>query len=212
MMNTTNNLEQENNIDQASTYVEPKPDDIVEFEPEGDSIIEKLLRTVIEGYKTNFNKTNEKVEIDFIINISTHKIATKEGNKDVAYLRLDRSVREKNKLIPQDGIITDADGWETKLLHQEVYFFRNLQERLKPNAPWKENLYLNCLARLTSAGLEYAELLQRLKNTKQTGELDTEERAAKSDIQITTEMPKALTPDEQKYAEWVKNEKAKEGL
>lgn len=199
-----NKLETENHLQDQDQ------DNEAYFEVESDNVVESLIRNVITGYQDAWNKNNEKNEIKFSMTISNHKVTTPDGNKDVAYLRLDRSIREKGpaKIIEQEGKppITD-EGWETKLLHQEVYFFKNMQERLNPQAPWKDNLYLSALARLVSAGLEYAELLQRLKPAREAMKEQkdqTEERLNNIGLTGAKELPKPLTPEEQKYADWVK--------
>lgn len=196
----------------------------VTYELEEDNLIESLVRNVIKGYQDAWNKTNEKNDIKFQLTITNHKVATPDGNKDVAYLRLDRSIRDKgpNKVIQEEGKPDVIDeGWETKLLHQEVYFFKNLKERLNPNAQWKEQLYLNALTRLMGAGLEYAELLQRLKPAKEamqqtttpkTEEQQTEERLNNLGLVKSTELPKPLTEDEIRYKEHIAKERAKEGI
>jgi hypothetical protein len=192
-------------------------DDTVEFEVETDNLVESLLRNVVKGYETAFNKQNDKNEIKFTCTITNHKVQTADGNKACAYLRLDRSVKPKGpgKIIQEEGKPDIIDeGWETKLLHQEVYFFKGIKEQINPKAPWKDQLYLNCLARLISAGLEYAELLQRLQRIKageetveparpRTEQEQTEERLNSIGLTTSTEMPKPLSEDEAKYKMWV---------
>lgn len=192
--------------------------DTVEFEVETDNLVESLLRNVIKGYEVAFNKNNDKNEIKFTCTITNHKVQTADGNKACAYLRLDRSVRPKGpaKIIQEEGKPDIIDeGWETKLLHQEVYFFKSIKEQINPQAPWKDQLYLNCLARLISAGLEYAELLQRLSRVKagteplegQEGQKvqkdEVEERLNNIGLVASTELPKPLTEKEQEYKMWV---------
>lgn len=193
-------------------------DNEVSFEAETNNIAEELIRNVVTLYQEAWNKNSEKHEIKFSMTITNHKVAMQDGNKACAYLRLDRSIRDKGpaKLVPnpEEGKPPILDeGWETKLLHQEVYFFRNLKEQVDPRALWKEQLYVNCLARLISAGLEYAELLQRLKPTKEsmqkaaqprTEAEETKERLDKIGLVQSAEMPKPLTPDDEAYREWAK--------
>lgn len=198
-----------NNQDIQNTNTEE-----IEFEIESDNFVESLLRNIIKTYQDAWNKNNEKGEIKFSMTITNHNITTPDGNKAVAYLRLDRSIREKGpaKLIEQeDGKPPIVDeGWETKLLHQEVYFFKSMKERVDPRAIWKEQLYVNCITRLLSAGLEYAELLQRLKPAKEamqqaaqpkTEEQETEERLNKIGLTSSKEMP---APVDAQYQDWVK--------
>jgi hypothetical protein len=189
----------------------------VTFESDGDGIVEEMLKGMIKSYELGFNKNNDKNEIKFTMTITNHKVATPNGNKAVAYLRLDRSIREKGapKLIEQENgqpPIID-EGWDTKLVHQEVYFFKGIKEQVDPRTLWKEQLYMNCITRLFGAGLEYAELLHRMKPAKEsmnqeakpkTEEQQTEERLAKIGLTASIEMPKPLTPEEEKYKEWVK--------
>lgn len=192
----------------------------IEFEVETDNLVESLIRNVVKGYQEAYNKAHPKNEIKFTMTITNHKVPTPDGNKTVAYLRLDRSVREKgpNKIIQEEGKPDIIDeGWETKLLHQEVYFFKGIKEQVDPRKLWKEQLYLNCLARLISAGLEYAELLHRLKPAKEAMQQskstdETEERLNKIGLVSASQQPKPLTESEQEYADWVKKERAKEGL
>ena len=183
----------------------------IEYIPEGDSVIEQILRATILGYKENYNNLpDQKNEVDFSLTITTHKVPTKDGNKDVAYLQVIKAVRPKD--YKPTEIEDESEGWESKLVHQELYFFKKLQERLDPKAPWKEQLYINTLSRLVSAGLEYAELLQRLKNTKQTETLpedETKVRAEKLGLVVEKKLPKPLSPQELEYKDWVTKERAK---
>ena len=186
-------------------------------EPESGDFAESLLRGMVKAYEAAYNKNNQKNEIKFTLTVTNHKVATEDGNKNVAYLRLDRSIREKGepKLIEQEGKPPIIDeGWETKLVHQEVYFFKNLKEQLNPHSKWKEQLYMNVITRVFGAGLEYAELLNRLNPAKKklqeearpkTEEEQTQERMDKLGLVSSGEMPKPLTKDEQEYKEWVKN-------
>jgi len=176
----------------------------VDFEAEGDSYLENLLRAMILSYQEAYNRNNEKYEIKYYLTVTNHKIATKEGNKDVAYLRLERAIKERKKVLQENETakdITDPE-WATQLVHQEMHVFKSMAERVNPKAPWKEGLFLNAFARLTGAGLEYAELLQRMKNTNLKELKEQEEK--KLDLVITDQMPKPMSPDEEGYAEWVK--------
>jgi len=207
-MKNTQELEQENNELTKE----------VEYEPEGDSYIEQLVNATIQSYQDSYNRANEKNEIKYTLTITTHKVATKQGNKDVAYLRLDRAIREKGFKEQEITVGTEKildNGWKSLLVHQEAYPFRNMQERLNPNSPWKEQLYLNCLARIFGAGLEYAELLQRLKQegkTKPKEEMTTEERLSSIGLVGAKAEPTPLTPADENYKEWLAAERAKEGL
>jgi hypothetical protein len=190
----------------------------VQFE-ENDSEIAVMLKSVIKAYEEAWNRNNEKSEIRFSLTITTHKISTPEGNKDCAYLRLDRSIRDKGykeQEIEKDGEKVIDDGWTNRLLHQEAYFFRNMQERVDPRAVWKDQLYVNCFARLIGAGLEYAELLQRLKQVDKAKEMagisDEEKRLNDLGLVKADSMPAELNAEDKKYKEWLAAERAKEGL
>lgn len=192
--------------------------DQVLFE-ENDSEIAMMLKSIIKAYEEAWNRNNEKSEIRFTLTITTHKISTPEGNKDCAYLRLDRAIREKGykeQEIEKDGQKVIDDGWTSRLLHQEVHFFRNMQERVDPRAVWKDQLYVNCFARLMGAGLEYAELLQRLKQVelakKTAGITDEEKRLNDLGLVKADSMPAELNEKDKEYKEWLAKERAKEGL
>lgn len=168
-----------------------------------------LLTSIVKGYETSFNKINDKNEIKYLLTLTHHKVPTKEGNKDVAYLRLDKSVRSKLPIIEDPNLPAEmkVPEWKSSLVHQEAYPFKDLKERLNPDKPWEDYLYQSMIARLLGAGLEYAELLQRLKQTNM--EQLTEN---KLDLEITDKLPKPLTPDEEEYKEWLMKERAKEGI
>jgi len=172
---------------------------------------EQLLRSIIMSYESNFNKLNDKHEIKYYLTLTTQKVPTKEGNKDVAYLRLEKAVRSKQAIIEDPNLPSELKlpEWKASLVHTEGYVFKNIAERVNPKSRWKDYLFQSCIARLVAAGLEYAELLQRMKQTN-LDELQSTE--PKSNIEIVKEMPKALTPDEEKYKAWIKAERAKEGL
>lgn len=186
--------------------------EINEIEPELESgEMEDLVRQIVLAYQNAFNANNPKAEIKFSLTITNHKVARPEGNRDCAYLRLDRSIREKI-----DGQ-TEEEGWETKLIHNEAYYFKSMQERVNPEAPWREQLYVNVLARLVSAGLEYAELLQKVKQTQMNQEQidhrsDEEKRMNKLGLVGANQPPAPLSPADEKYKGWLAKERAKEGL
>ena len=184
--------------------------EVGEIQDESDDSLysEQLLRSIIMSYESNFNKVNDKHEIKYYLTLTTQKVPTGEGNKDVAYLRLEKAVKSKAPIIEDPNMPDElkVPEWKASLIHTEGYVFKDIKERINPNARWKDYLFQSCIARLVAAGLEYAELLQRLKSTNFAGE------EPKSNIEIVKEMPKPLTPDEEKYAAWVKAEKAKEGL
>jgi hypothetical protein len=163
-----------------------------------------LLTSVVKGYETNFNKINDKNEIKYLLTLTHHKVPTKDGNKDVAYLRLDKSVKSKLVIIEDPNLPEEmkVPEWKSSLVHQEAYPFRDLKERLNPDKPWEDYLYQAMIARLVGAGLEYAELLQRLKKTSMEELVDN-----KLDLEITDKLPTPLSPAEEEYKEWVKKQK-----
>lgn len=180
------------------------------------STSENLLRTMIEFYKEGYNKSNPKHEIDYYLTVTNHKLDTPEGKKDIAYLRLERAIRSKIKEV-EDPAVTGVElpEWQTQLVHQEMYTFRNMQERLNPKAPWIEQLYLACMYRLCGAGLEYAELLQRMKNTNIDELRDQDEKGremSEPKIMVTSDLPKPLTPDEEQYVKDLKAMRKAEGV
>jgi hypothetical protein len=169
---------------------------------------EQLLRSIILSYETNFNKVNDKFEIKYFLTLTTQKVPTKEGNKDVGYLRLEKAVRSKQAVIedPNLPIELKVPEWKAHLVHTEGYVFKDMKERLNPHSKWKDYLFQSCIARLIAAGLEYAELLKRMKN------IEVSEEKPTSNIEIVKEMPKPLTPDEEQYLAWLKKEREKEGI
>lgn len=171
-----------------SVYTTPE-----EVEQESTSEMESLLRTIIIGYQEAFNKNSKDTEYRYYLTVTTHKIGTPDGKKDIGYLRLERAARMKGD--------ESKDAWTPMLIHQEMHVFKSMQEQANPKAPWREQLYLNCLARMASAGLEYAELLMKMKKVK-AGE-DQAPKENKLDLVITDQMPKALSEDETTYKEWV---------
>lgn len=173
----------------------------VAFEPEGKSFEEAFLRQMIKNYENAWNHFNKEHEVKFKLSISTHNLPTPEGNKDFAYLRLDKFTKTKG--VEEEPTIM--------LIHQEVYKFSNIKERVNPTQMWKQTLFLNCTARLIAAGLEYAELLKRVEQTKQNEQRPVMDQDPK-EIVMEKMMPQPLSPQDEKYKEWLKNERAKEGL
>ncbi len=189
-------------------------EEVTIFEPEGSTYIEKLLRALIINYEEGYNRANEKNEITFQLTITNHKMSTEEGNKDIAYLRLDRGIRPK---IDAEGKPwpDDKEGWSVMLVHQDMYYFKNMKERVNPKAPWKDQLYMQAISKIFGGGLEYAEFLRRAKqieDNQKKVEKTAEERLHDMGLVSADEMPKPLTEDEVKYKEWLTAERAKEGL
>jgi len=176
-----------------------KEEQEVEFLEEGDSFEEKFLRQLILNYQEQWNKHNDKYEILYELTVTTHKIPTPDGNKNAAYLRLNRGIREKGQ-----------EEYEWIIVHQEVKIFKDLREQMNPK--WTEVLYLNTIARLIAGGMEYAELLRKMQMIQQNQQPTEEERLNKLGLVGAKEMPKPLTKDEQEYKEWIPKERAKEGI
>jgi hypothetical protein len=159
------------------------------------SEIESLLRQVVLSYQEAWNRHNQTHECEYHLTVTTHKVATPEGNKDVGYLRLDRFVRLKDN--------ESEDAWSMLKVHEEMYAFKSIQEQANPAAPWREELYLKCLFRMASAGLEYAELINKTKRIKE-GLDQVPKQESKLDLVVTDKMPTPLNEDEQGYKKWVK--------
>lgn len=166
---------------------------IAQIDPATGSEIENLLRQIIIAYQESWNANNDRFTTQYHLTITTHKVKTPEKtNKDVAYLRLERHLTDRSSVIlPQ----TEPD---IKIIHQEVRPFKSTKERVDPRAIWRDELILACLARVFGAGLEYAELLQRMKAEK---EMIGKEK--KLDLVTTDKMPKELNVEEKKYKEWI---------
>ena len=164
------------------------------------STVEKILGGLLGSYQNAYNKHNQTSILEYWVTVTMHKVQRPEGNKDVAYLRIVRGIKENNDV--------ESPTWDERLVHQEIYVFRSIQEQANPKAPWREQLYLNSIARLVHAGLEYGEIL----TTMQQQQEEKDRKAKESGLLITDQLPKPLSPDEEQYKEWIKNEKQKEGL
>lgn len=210
------NLQEENKEEVTLASSQPSIEttnailDEMENEVEG-SFSEQLLKDIVQSYQEAWNRNNEKYEIKYYLTLTTHKVPTKEGNKDVAYLRLEKAIRSKIKEIEDPNVPDElkVPEWKTNLIHTEAYPFRNLQERLNPKAKWKDYLFQSCIARLVAAGLEYAELLQRMKNTnmEELQKVDSKE----SNIVVTDQMPAPLSPAEEEYKQKIQQIRESEG-
>jgi hypothetical protein len=192
-------------------------EDKVAYEPEGNSFEEKFLRSLIKGYEDAYNQHNDKNEVKFELTITTHKIPTPDGNKDAAYLRLTRGLREKPKALTSHDTTDENinEGWNLLLVHQEVYWFTSIHERVNPNSKWKDKLYINTIARLCAGGLEYAELLkkmQMIEEGKRKAGITEEQRLNDIGLVPATEMPKPLSKADEDYKEWLAKEREKEGI
>ncbi len=161
-------------------------------------ILEDLVSCHIKAYEDGFNTVNTEQEIRFNLTQTNHKVDVQGVQKWAAYLRLERMIK------PKDG---KDEEWEHLLIYSQAYKFKDTQERLNPEAPWKYLLYMDLIGRLIAGGLEYGELLKRMQNLTKNNvgkpisdlvEID------KPNIIVTSEMPKPLNQTEQEYLEWVK--------
>lgn len=161
-------------------------------------VLEALIKDCLEHYKEGFAHTNPELEIDFQTTCTTHNVDVQGMNRWVAYLRLERAIR------PKGG---SDDEWENILIYNNAYKFQNVGERTDPRTLWKYDLYLDLVTRLMLGGIEYGELLRRMKmmakgnEGKAISEIVTPEEPK---IIITDQMPKPLTDEEKQYQEWVK--------
>lgn len=167
---------------------------------EAKSYPELILTSVLQSYESEFNRLNDKYDTKFNLTLTTHKVAMPEGNKDVVYLRLERGIRPKGS----------EEEWPMRLIGQELYAFRDLKERVNPDSPWKEQLFVNALGRFLALGLEYSELLIRTREDRKKTQKEAEER--KLNLIITDKMPTEFSQDEKNYKEWLGEERKKEGL
>ena len=159
-----------------------------------DDVID-LVKTVITNYEQGWNEANSpEYELEFNLTMSHHKVPDKETgkNKNVAYLRLDRTVRDEK----------GADIHSYTVYH-DAHTFKNVGEITTTN--WKKHMYTKLLVSLVAAGIEHAEMTNRLEELKT--KMDEKEKAenvkAKSDIEVTAEMPAPLREDEKEYKDWV---------
>lgn len=159
--------------------------------------LENVLDAALRRYEEMFNQVNKDYEVLFLTTITNQKVEVDGMSKWVAYMRLERQIK------PKGG--TDAEA-ERLLIYNQAYKFQSTQERLNPESPWKFDLYEDALNRLIAGGLEYGEVLKRLKRISETAP----EVAQSHGIEITKEMPKPLTPDEEKYKQWVQHNRQKQ--
>ena len=73
--------------EQENKVLETHEIEIGEIQDESDDSLysEQMLRAIIMSYEANFNKVNDKHEIKYYLTLTTQKVPTKDGNKDVAY-------------------------------------------------------------------------------------------------------------------------------
>jgi hypothetical protein len=181
------------------------PQEEIEVEIELDEetpVMQTILTNVINAYQDHFNRINDKFEAKYLLTITKEKYPTMEGPKDVAYLRLTRSIRDRNFVkLPDDP----TPEWTSLMIHQELYVFRDLREQLNPKASWREQLFMNATARLIGAGLEYGELLNRMKKAN-VSEMRKQDEMTDSGLIITNKMPEnaPLSDGDKEYAKWAK--------
>ncbi len=210
----SNSTEENKQEEQEEFIPDPIEDESTEGDEEGDTLYsEQLLKDIISSYEAAFNRNNDKHEVKYNVTLTTHKVQTKAGKKDVAYLRVEKAIRSKVKEIEDPNIPKELKlpEWQHSLVHTEAYPFHSLQERLNPKARWKDFLFQSCIARLVAAGLEYAELLQRMKKTNME-ELQKEQERPKTGIEVVQQMPAALSPAEQQYKEHIQKLRQSEGI
>lgn len=183
-----------------ATNITPEQEAVEEQDITAGSYPEAILLTVVKSYENAFNNLNEKYETQINMTLTTHKVAMSEGNKDVAYLRVERGIREKGK----------GEEYSFVPVIQEMHVFSGLKERVNPNAPWKEQLFANAVGKLIALGIEYSEFLRRSKPAEEHNtRIITPE---KPEIIVTDQMPKPLTTEDEDYKKWLAEERKKEGL
>lgn len=170
--------------------------------------LEELIREILDAHEEAWNEQSDKFELTYSMTLTFHKVPfesmeqqgekTTKLNTDVAYLRLHRHLK------PIGGTDDDTD---TMLMYHQAHTFSSIVERLNEKAPWKKGLYLDLLAKMMIAGLEYSELLWRMKNQiKMEGQVNppvSPGTEGKPDIIITDQMPESLPGDEE-YKQWAK--------
>lgn len=168
--------------------------------------LEELIKTHIKAYEEGYNAINPGWEIKFEVTISNHKVELQNVKKDVAYLRLTRSIRPKVKGEEK------PEEWEQMLVYNQAYKFENIKERLDPKTPYKATLYMDLLGRLIAGGLEYSELIKRAADLKKANpdKPISEIVNPTPEIVITDQMPAPLTDDEKNYKEWAKKNNKQE--
>jgi hypothetical protein len=166
------------------------------FDEEG-SEMEQLLTSLVKGYEEAANRFAQGAkDIKYELTVTIHKVPRPEGNKDIAYLRLVKHAKDK-----------EGNKAEPSLILQQMHVFSTLKERLNPDSPWRDNLYLNALAYLVGGGLEYADFLRKSK--------DISENMAKADKAKAETGLQSLgfsngTKDvDYEYLDWLRKEREK---
>jgi hypothetical protein len=164
-------------------------------------VLEDLISSGLERYKIGFNTMNPDYEADFFSTLTEHQVEHEGVKKWVAYLRVEKAIR------PKGG--TDEE-WEHLLIYNQAYKFKNIGERTDANAPWKFDLFLDCLQRLIAGGVEYAELIKRMQTMSKGKEGQPISQIVQPEepkIIVTDKMPAPLSNDDKAYLEWVKKQK-----
>jgi hypothetical protein len=202
MDNLQDNKEQE--VDYTRNELVPAETEAeIYLDEDEEPIMQSILTNVIRAYEEHYNKLNDKQQIKYTLTISKEKLPTMDGNKDVAYLRLVRSIKDRSYVKLEND---PTPEWTTLLIHQEIYVFRDMREQLNPKAPWREQLFMNATARLIGAGIEYGELLNRMKKAN-VAEMRKQDEMTESGLIITDKMPNKdvpLSDGDKEYAEWAK--------
>lgn len=167
--------------------------------------LEQLLSDVIERYKGMYESMHTDTTLDFHVTLTQHQVEIAAVKKWVAYLRIERVLAVK-------GAVEGSADPEKLLIYNQAYRFENVKERLDPATPWKYDLYEDAVYRLMVGGLEYSELLRRAQMIKKTndGQPLAEATGAekKLDLVITDQMPPKLSPEDEQYKAWIKNQKS----
>jgi hypothetical protein len=160
--------------------------------------LEQIIKDCLDSYQDGFNRTNPDYEVTFYTTLTNHHIEKDQVKAWVAYLRLEKATKPK-----------EGEGEEERLLiYNQAYKFRDISERTDPNAPWKYDLYFDLLRRLAHGGLEYAELLKRMKmmsEGKMGQPISNIVTPNEPTIIVTDQMPAPLSDSDKEYLEWVKN-------
>lgn len=195
-------MEEQIETEGLQNELEPQEEVIIIGDDSEDAppLMEGLLTSIIRAYQDHHNNIDQKFEHKYLLTITHQKLPTVEGNKNIAYLRLSKSSKDRAYIkLPDDP----TPEWTDQLIHQELHIFKNMRDQINPKAPWKEQLFTNALVRLVGGGVEYGVLLQKMKKAN-IPEMRKQDEMTKSGLVITQELPKALTPDEEDYKDWVK--------
>jgi hypothetical protein len=174
--------------------------------------LEDLIQLFLRDYEEQYAKANPDIEIKFNFTITIHEMAVDNRltAQHAAYARLEKATRPKAPDTLLDKTKWDEEtDWERLLVYAQAYRFKDIAERTNPIQTWKFDLLMDCLRRLVTGGLEYAELLKRMQimtKNKENAPIAEVVGAAPQEekIIITDKMPEPLRNDEKEYLEWVK--------